>query len=77
MRLTIDIDITNNKSLALINYIRTFDFISIKEKEPTPYLSLTSEQIKILEDRKQKHIDNESKSYSWNDIKKEIRNSSR
>ncbi len=77
MKLTIDIDITNNKALALINYIRTLDFISINEKIDTPEYALTSEQIEILEERKQKHINGQSKSYNWNDIKKELRSSSK
>ena len=77
MRLTIDIDITNNKAIALINYIRTLDFISINEKIDTPEYALASEQIEILEERKQKHINGESKSYNWNDIKKELRSSSK
>ena len=77
MILTIDIDITNKKALALINYIKTLDFISIKEKEYTPEYSLTSEQVEIIEDRRQKHINNESKSHNWNDIKKELRSSSK
>ena len=31
MRFTIDIDTSNNKALALINYIRTLDFIKISK----------------------------------------------
>ena len=77
MKLTIDIDITNNKAFALINYIRTLDFISINENIDTPEYALTSEQIEILEERKQKHINGESKSYNWNDIKKDLRSSSK
>ena len=77
MKLTIDIDITNNKALALINYIRTLDFISIKEKIDTPEYTLTGKQIDILEKRKQNHINGESKSYDWKDIKKELRSSSK
>ena len=73
MKLTLDIDISNNKALALINYIRTLDFISIKESEYTHENSLTSEQTKILKDRKQKHINNESSSFNWEDIKQELK----
>ena len=29
MKLTIDIDINNNKALALLNYLKTLDFIKI------------------------------------------------
>lgn len=31
MKITIDIDMNNAKALALLNYIRTLDFISLKE----------------------------------------------
>ncbi len=70
MILTIDIDITNNKALALLNYIRTLDFINIKEQD----YSLTDQQKTILKERKQKHLNGKSKSYAWEDIKEEINN---
>ena len=72
MILTIDVDITNNKALALLNYIRTLDFINIKEKEQD--YSLTDQQITILKERKQKHLSGKSKSYKWEDIKEELNN---
>ena len=72
MKLILDIDINNNKALALINYIRTLDFISIKENDNTFENSLTIDQIKTLKDRKTKHLNNESKSYSWDSIKQEL-----
>ena len=31
MKLTLDIDINNNKALALLNYLRTLDFIEISK----------------------------------------------
>jgi predicted transcriptional regulator len=31
MKITIDIDMNNAKALALLNYIRTLDFISLNE----------------------------------------------
>ncbi len=73
MKFTIDIDITNNKALAFLNYIRTLEFISIKEKDSTTEYILTEEQTDLLRERKQKHLNGESKSYSWNDIKKELK----
>ena len=45
----------------------------IKKNANTFDYSLTKEQIKMLEDRKQNHINNESKSYSWNNIKQELK----
>lgn len=52
MRITIDIDITNNKALALLNYIRTLDYLNIKEDEDIQEYSLIGEQITVLKDRK-------------------------
>jgi len=40
MKITLDIDVSNTKALALLNYIRTLDFISISEDK----LILTDEQ---------------------------------
>jgi len=31
MKITIDFDLSDSKALALLNYIRTLDFITIKE----------------------------------------------
>ena len=59
--------------MALLNYIRTLDFINIKEKEQD--YSLTDQQITILKERKQKHLNGKSKSYAWEDIKEELNNS--
>jgi hypothetical protein len=73
MRLTIDIDITNNKALALLNYIRTLDFISIIEKDNNKEYALTDEQTDMVKKRKHKHLMGESKSFSWNDIKMELK----
>lgn len=63
MKLTINIDITNNKAFALINYIRTLNFINIIEKTDTTEYALTNVQIETIEERKQKYINDESKSY--------------
>ncbi len=73
MKLIIDIDLTNNKALALLNYIRTLEFINITEKENITEYALTNKQADMLIERKQKHDNGESKSFSWNDIKKELK----
>ena len=73
MRLTIDIDITNNKALTLLNYIKTLEFISINEKDNITEHALTDEQTNMLNERKQKHLSGESESFSWSDIKKELK----
>ncbi len=43
MRLTIDFDITNRKALALIDYLKTLDFIRIQEEDELKGYSLTDE----------------------------------
>ena len=45
MRIILDIDITNVKALALLNYIRTLDFIAIKENKNI----LTNEQKQAID----------------------------
>ncbi len=45
MKITLDIDTSDLKAVALLNYIRTLDFISIGEKTGT----LTSEQTKAID----------------------------
>ena len=77
MIITIDIDTTNKKARAFIDFIKTLDFIKIKEKEDPSAYELTQQQINILEERKQRHIKKESKSYSWDEIKDELSDSSK
>jgi hypothetical protein len=45
MKITLDIDTSDSKALALLNYIRTLDFISIGEKGGT----ITPEQKKAID----------------------------
>ncbi len=72
MKITIDIDPNNIKALALLEYIRTLDFIKIQEKEPSKDYSLSDEQISILEERKDNHLKSSSKSYDWEELKSEL-----
>ena len=44
MKLTIKIDLSNNKAIALLNYIKTLDFIKVEEDNST----LTKEDKKKL-----------------------------
>lgn len=53
------------------------DFIKIKEKDSPEEYTLTKKQINILEERKQRHINKKSDSYSWDEIKEELRDSSK
>jgi hypothetical protein len=68
MILTLNIDINNNKAKAFL------DFIKIKE-DNTDDFTLTQEHINILDERKQKHLKKESKSFNWDEIKSELINS--
>ena len=42
MKITLDFDITNAKAMALLNYLKTLDFISISE-----------DKVKLTNDQKQ------------------------
>ena len=75
MKFTIDIDPSNIKAKALLEYIRTLDFIKIQETESSKEYSLSDEQISILEERKEDHIKGRSKSYSWEDVKNQFTDS--
>ena len=44
MQLTINIDLSNAKALALLNYIRTLDFVNVEEDAV-----LTTEQKKAID----------------------------
>ncbi|NOX48409.1 MAG: hypothetical protein GXO89_15670 [Chlorobi bacterium] len=56
----------NNKAQAFI------DFIKIKDKNETREYSLSEEQVQILAERKEKHLNNESKSLKWIEIKEDL-----
>jgi hypothetical protein len=71
MQLTIDIDTSDEKAQAFINFIKTLDFIKIDELNNIPF-NLTKAQKNILDKRKKRHLDNESKSFNWMDIKTEL-----
>ena len=74
MILTLNIDINNNKAKAFLDFIKTLDFIKIKE-DNTDDFTLTQEHIDILDERKLKHLKKESESFNWDEIKNELINS--
>ncbi len=76
MLLTLDIDLSNKKAQAFIDFVQTIDFIKIKEKEHPEAYTLTEKQLNVLEERKQRHISKKSKSFSWEEIQEELRSSS-
>ena len=73
MLLTLDIDLSNKKAQAFIDFIQTIDFIKIKDEKDADVYALSEKQINVLEERKQRHISKKSKSYSWKEIQEELR----
>lgn len=73
MLLTLDIDLSNKKAQAFIDFVQTIDFIKIKDEKDADVYALSEEQINVLEERKQRHISKKSKSYSWEEIQEELR----
>ncbi len=62
MKFTINIDLTDNKAIALLNYIKTLDFINIEEKSneeniPKWQIKEASKRLKALEKNPEKAID--------------------
>ena len=76
-QITLDIKDINKLSF-FTELIKNLDFVSIKEisniEENELTYSLTNEQIDIIKERKQKHFNAKSKSYSWEEIKKDLDN---
>ena len=66
MQLTLNIDPANAKALALINYIRTLDFVSFEEKQ-----TLTDIQKRAID----KGIEDleQGRSYSHTEVMKETK----
>ncbi|RLD58341.1 MAG: hypothetical protein DRJ05_08195 [Bacteroidetes bacterium] len=56
MIVTLDIDTTNTKALALLNYIKTLDFISVGEKP-----EITSHEQKLAIDEGLNQLENENR----------------
>jgi len=69
MRVTLDIK--EAKAEAFLNFIKSLDFVSVKE-EASGFV-LSDEHKKILDSRKEAHTLGESKSFSWGEVKKNAR----
>ena len=74
MILTLDLDINNYKVQTFLDFIKTLDFIKIKEDEKFEDFILKDGHIKILDERKHNYVTEKSKTYSWTEVKDEIRN---
>ncbi len=70
MRITLDIK--EAKAEAFLNFIKSLDFVSVKE-EAAGFI-LSDEHKKILDNRKETHTLGESKSFSWSEVKENARN---
>lgn len=62
--ITVRIDDSTSKGKALLEYILTLDFVEVDTDE----FLLTEEHIRILDERRKKHLSGESKSYSWDEV---------
>ena len=75
MLLTIDLDIENSKAKAFIDFLRTLDYIKIREHNDLQDFVLSEKHKEILDERKQSHISGKSKSFNWSDLQNELRSS--
>lgn len=66
--ITVHIDDSTSKGKALLEYILTLDFVEVEKDE----FVLTEEHLRILDERRKKHLSGESKSYSWDEVKNSL-----
>lgn len=64
----LNIKIPDNKYDSFIELIKELDYIEIEEN-----LSLSDEQIKIVNDRTQKSLENPERILKWDDVKDSIK----
>ena len=64
----LNIKIPDNKYDSFIELIKELDYIEIEEN-----LSLSDEQIKIVNDRMQKSLENPERILKWDDVKDSIK----
>lgn len=68
---TFHIDTTSAEAKALVDYLRTLDFIS--EEKGSSY-KLTEKQIQTVEEARSNYISGKDKGIPWEDLKKELNN---
>jgi len=71
MKYTLTIDNFDKHTLALLNLIKTTDNVSLEQENEG--FELSDAHKAILDERKQKHLNGKSKSYSWDEVKKRAR----
>jgi hypothetical protein len=68
MRYTFSIDESSDKAIALLEYLRTLEFV----KEENTEFVLTDKHKEILHERRANRMSGKSKSYSWDEIKESL-----
>jgi putative addiction module component (TIGR02574 family) len=67
---TIHIDDSSSKAKALLEFLRTFDFV--KEEESEEFV-LSAEHKKILDRRVENHLSGKSETFSWEEVQAYVR----
>lgn len=65
---TFHIDDSNNEAKALMEYLRTLEFV----KEDNNEYVLTEEHLAILEERRNNRMSGKSTTYSWEEVKESL-----
>lgn len=68
----ITLNIKDAKAASFLNFIKTLDFVSIESSDVTEDIELTDEVKALLDERRANHVNGESKSFTWEEVKKEI-----
>jgi hypothetical protein len=66
--ITVRIDDSTKKGKALLDYIKTLDFVEVEKDE----YQLSDDQLKIIEERREKYLSGESNSETWEIVKKKL-----
>jgi hypothetical protein len=66
--ITVRIDDSTKKGKALLDYIKTLDFVEVEKNE----YQLSDDQLKIIEERREKYLSGESNSETWEIVKKKL-----
>lgn len=63
----IQIDDSNSKAKALLDFLKTLEFVKV-DSESSDEFVLTERHIEILEERRANHLSGKSKSHSWEEV---------
>lgn len=67
---TFHIDDSNDKAKALLDFLRTLEFVKEDNKE----FVLTEKHLAILEERRSDRLSGKTQTHSWDDVKDFARN---